>query len=94
VTANIAAALAGDLAPGTVMNVAGGGSITVNGLIELLETVVGRPVRILRQPRQPGDVLQTGGDIEVARRLLGWHPQVSVPEGLAEQVKWHEALRR
>jgi UDP-glucuronate 4-epimerase len=93
VAANLAAGQVADLAPGTVLNVAGGGSITVNGLIELLQTAVGRPVHTAQQPRQPGDVLQTGGTIELAGRLLGWRPQVTVPEGLARQVAWQQSLR-
>jgi len=93
VAANLAAGLVPDVPSGTVLNVAGGGSITVNGLVELLGTVVGRPVRTEEQPRQPGDVQQTGGTIELAERLLGWRPQVAVPEGLAAQVAWQQSLR-
>jgi UDP-glucuronate 4-epimerase len=92
VAANLAAGTTSDLPPGTVLNVAGGGSITVNGLIELLQTTVGRPVHTAQQPRQPGDVLQTGGTIDLAGRLLGWRPQVAVPEGLARQVAWQQSL--
>ncbi|SDY66859.1 Nucleoside-diphosphate-sugar epimerase [Modestobacter sp. DSM 44400] len=92
VAASLAAAEVADLAPGAVVNVAGGGSITVNGLVELLQTVVGRPVHTAEQPRQPGDVLQTGGTIDLAERLLGWRPQVAVPEGLAHQVAWQQSL--
>jgi UDP-glucuronate 4-epimerase len=93
VAANIAAALVPDVPPGTVLNVAGGGSITVNGLVDLLGSVVGRPVRTEEQPRQPGDVQQTGGTIDLADRLLGWQPKVAVPEGLAAQVEWARSLR-
>jgi len=92
VAANLAAGTTSDLPPGTVLNVACGGSITVNGLIELLQTTVGRPVHTAQQPRQPGDVLQTGGTIDLAGRLLGWRPQVAVPEGLARQVAWQQSL--
>jgi len=93
VAANLAAGLTPDVPPGTVLNVAGGGSITVNGLVELLGSIVGRPVRTEEQPRQPGDVQQTGGTIELAGQLLGWRPQVTVPEGLAAQVAWQRSLR-
>jgi len=92
VAANLAAALHPDVAPGTVVNVAGGGSITVNGLVDLLQTTVGRPVRVKHQPEQPGDVRQTGGTVDLAGRVLGWRPQVAVPEGLAQQVAWATSL--
>ena len=91
VAANLAAGNSADVPPGSVINVAGGGSITVNELIELLQTTVGRPVRRAEQPSQPGDVRQTGGTIELAGRLIGWQPQVSVAEGLARQVAWQQS---
>jgi nucleoside-diphosphate-sugar epimerase len=92
VAANLAAATA-DLAPGTVLNVAGGGSISVNGLLAVLATVSGRAIAVDRLPEQPGDVRVTGGSIDRARALLGWSPQVSVAEGLARQYDWQSAWR-
>jgi UDP-glucuronate 4-epimerase len=94
VAANLAAGQGEHVPPGTVLNVAGGGSITVNALVELLQTVVGRPVRTVPEAPQPGDVRQTGGTVELAGRLLGWQPQVAVPEGLARQVSWQQSLAR
>ena len=93
VAANLAAAQTADLAPGTVVNVAGGGSITVNGLVDLLQSLVGRPVRTVREPPQAGDVQQTGGSVELAARLLGWQPRVAVPQGLAQQLAWQRSAR-
>lgn len=91
VAANLAAATTADITPGTVLNVAGGGSITVNALVDLLASTVGRPVRTRREPPQPGDVPQTGGSVALAERVLGWSPRVSVPEGLVRQVAWQRS---
>ncbi len=87
VAANMAAGRA-DLAPGTVMNIAGGGSITVNELVALLGRIAGRELDVERLPEQPGDVRATGGTTELAHRLMGWEPGVDVPEGLAAQYAW------
>jgi len=92
VAANLAAGVA-DTAPGTVINVAGGGSATVNSLLDLLGEISGRPVTIDHQPEQPGDVRATGGSIEQARALLGWVPVVPMRDGLAAQFAWQAALR-
>jgi UDP-glucuronate 4-epimerase len=90
VRANVAAAEA-DVAPGTVVNVAGGGSITVNQLLALLSELTGHDVHVERLPEQPGDVRATGGRIERAAELLGWHPETDVASGLAQQIAWHRA---
>lgn len=83
--ATIAAATA-DLAPGTVLNVAGGQATTVNHVLDLVSECVGREVVRRRLPEQPGDVRATGGAIDRARRLLRWGPEVPLAEGIKRQV--------
>jgi len=87
VEANLSAGTA-DVPAGTVVNVAGGGAVTLDEVIATVERLVGRPVPIEKHPTQAGDVFRTGGAIEAASKLLGWRPAVSVEEGLARQVEW------
>jgi nucleoside-diphosphate-sugar epimerase len=92
VAANLAAATA-DVAPGTVINVAGGGDISMTGLLQLTGDVLGRPIAVDRQPAQPGDVSRTGGSIERAARLLRWSPAVSLADGVRIQATWQRERR-
>lgn len=92
VAANLAAGEA-DVAPGTVVNVAGGGSVSVNGLLALLEELVEGKLDVQRLPDQPGDVRATGGTIARAAEQLHWHPQVDVATGLARQLEWQRAAQ-
>jgi len=92
VAANIAAASA-DVPPGTVVNVAGGGSSTLSDVIRIVEGLTGRAIALDRRGAQAGDVERTGGAIDRARSALGWSPQVSVGDGLARQVDWHVRRR-
>jgi nucleoside-diphosphate-sugar epimerase len=78
--------------PGTVMNVAGGESVTVNGLVDLLGELLGGPVEVTRLPPQPGDVQRTGGVTDRARAFLDWAPQTPLAEGLRRQLVWTRAL--
>lgn len=80
-----------DVAPGTVVNVAGGGSVTINSLVAMLSRILGRELLVERQPEQPGDVRATGGTIERARELLGWVPEVALYDGLVAQHAWQAA---
>ena len=88
VRANVAAALA-DVAPATVVNIAGGGEITLNALIELAGELAGTTIAIDQQPSQPGDARRNGGATDRARALLGWSPQVTLRDGLSAQLDWH-----
>ncbi len=92
VEANVLAAMA-DVEAGTVMNVAGGGSITVAQLLDLVGEVVGRPVPVEWGPPQAGDVERTGGSVDLAKALLGWEPRVDIRSGVTEQVAWHRQRR-
>ncbi len=83
-----------DLSPGTVVNIAGGDSISVNDLLDLVERETGREIAIRRLPMQAGDVEETGGSIELAGELLGWRPLVSIEHGVAAQVAWQRKAPR
>jgi len=83
------AAASADVAPGSVINVAGGESTTVSQLIALVEELTGRDIAVDRGPAQPGDVHRTDGQIERAARWLGWRPQIGLRAGVAQQVTWH-----
>jgi len=91
VRAAIAAATA-DLAPGTVLNVAGGSSTTVNDLVDLVGDVLGASVRVVRLMGQAGDVERSGGSAERAEALLGWKPLMDLRKGVEQQAEWQ--LRR
>ncbi len=80
-------------ASGEVINVATGGTISINELCRLMARVAGvdsRPVHV--EPRL-GDVRNSQADISKARRLLGYEPIVSFEDGLASTIAWYKAGR-
>ena len=40
-------------------------------------------------PARPGDIVHSQGDISKIQRVLGFEPQMSVEEGMAETVRWY-----
>ena len=92
VSANLAAAEC-DCEPGTVVNVAGGSSISMRELLQLAAEVVGQSPVIEQLANQPGDVLRTGGTIDRASKVLGWEPTPELRSGLTAQTDWHRARR-
>ena len=77
-----------DVAPGTVLNVAGGSQVSLAELIERIEVLTGRVITIDQRPVQPGDVTRTGGDTSRIRALLGWTPATDLDAGLAAMADW------
>lgn len=76
-----------------VYNVGAGNPQPVNRLVELLGGGEGHPV--VHVPKRPGEPECTWADITTIRAELGWAPQVSFEQGVAEMLKridyWREA---
>ena len=71
-----------------VFNLGESRTVELRELISLLEKELDTHAIIDRQPPQPGDVPQTFADIEKARRLLGYNPQIQIEEGIHRFVEW------
>jgi nucleoside-diphosphate-sugar epimerase len=87
VEANIRAATS-DVAPGKVMNIAGGSRTTVRQALQLLQEISGRTLNIAYANKQYGDARDTFADTEVAEQVLGYHPLVSLKDGLANEFEY------
>jgi UDP-glucuronate 4-epimerase len=90
VAGNLAAAAA-DVAPGTTVNLAGGGEITLSDLIVMVGKLAGSPVVVEARPMEPGDSRRNGGAVDRAHELLGWEPRVSLEDGIVAQLAWHRS---
>ena len=81
VGANLLAADAAG-AHGEILNVATGGSITVNALADAIGALLDRPVKKIFEPARDADVRASWASLDEARRVLGYEPQVAFEEGL------------
>jgi len=82
VAANLDAAVARVAACGAVLNVAAGGSETVNTLADTIGRLLGLPVERVYAPPRPGDVEQSWADVSLARELIGFEPRIGFEDGL------------
>jgi len=48
----------------------------MNNLIRMLEELIGQEARVEQQPFHPADMYANWANVEKARRLLNWEPQV------------------
>jgi UDP-glucose 4-epimerase len=79
---------------GMVFNVGTGRRFTLNQTLQLLEKIIGKPVRAKYDPPREGDILHSQADIELARKMLGYQPRVGFEEGLLFTWDWYRAARR
>ncbi len=85
VAANLAAAEA-PAANGAVLNIAAGGSETVNALADTVGRLLGREVGRSFEPERPGDVRESWADITAAGEVLGYRPLIDFEEGLRRTI--------
>jgi len=75
---------------GTVYNLGGSEEISANQVISLLEEIIGKPAQVQYAPARPGEQSRTLADTTLAQQRLGFVPQMSLRDGLTEQVRWQE----
>ena len=81
--ANLLAMASPNVGKGEVINIGTGKNYSILEVADL----IGGP-RVFTEPRQ-GEVRETLADISKAKSLLGWEPQISFEEGVAELKRQH-----
>ena len=71
-----------------IFNLGESRTVKLSELIALIESALGKPAVIDRQPLQPGDVPLTFSDISKARARLGYEPRMRVEDGIPLFVDW------
>jgi UDP-glucuronate 4-epimerase len=79
-----------DQSIGEIFNIGTDTTITTGEGIQLVEEILGKPVRIVRKSRRVGDQLKTHANIEKARRVLSYEPTTTPKEGLKREVEWYQ----
>ncbi len=85
----VAGALSYRRTPFEIFNLGESQTTTLSELIASLEFALGKKAEIERLPEQQGDMPLTCADIDKARALLGYNPQVKISEGIPKFVEWY-----
>lgn len=79
---------------GEVLNIGGGGRMSVNQLIKKIEKITGKKAKLKYTEGQKGDVKDTLANITKAKEILNWQPTVKIEEGLEHYIAWFEGITR
>ncbi len=92
-----------DIARGTILglkplgfeliNLGGHETISINDMVTVIENKLGRKANLEYIARNPADVMENWANVDKARRLLGWQPQVGLDDGIGRLVDWYLAER-
>jgi nucleoside-diphosphate-sugar epimerase len=76
-----------------IINLGGHENLTINELIALIESKVGREAIIERYPFPAADMKANLADVSKAGELLGWKPVVDMDSGISRTIEWYNANR-
>ena len=76
-----------------IINLGGHETITINNLVRLVEEVTGKKAQVVHGPPDRADMLANWANVDKARQLLGWQPQVGLREGIGTLVAWYNQER-
>lgn len=60
-------------------------------VVELIEGLLGKKAKVIKEPMQPGDVKETYADIAASERDLGFSPATPLDVGLPKFIEWYRA---
>jgi nucleoside-diphosphate-sugar epimerase len=81
---------------GTILNICGDETISLNDVIKVLETISEGKVLIKRLPPRLGDQFITSGSNSLAKEILNWQPKYNIVVGLTQQYRYtleHSQIR-
>jgi nucleoside-diphosphate-sugar epimerase len=74
---------------GQVLNIAGGGRVSLLEVLDTLTDLTDRPIDPIFMPPRDGDIRDSQADITKARERVGFQPSVPFREGLRRTLEWH-----
>ncbi|MEE8348848.1 MAG: SDR family oxidoreductase [Acidobacteriota bacterium] len=75
---------------GKSLNVACGQPFTLNQLVEVLGSIVGRRLNVDYQSARPAEVRHSVADVSQAREFIGFEAAISLADGLGRTVRWFQ----
>ena len=81
-------------APYRIYNIGNNRPVELMHLVHCLETALGRQAEKRLLPMQPGDVPATFADVDDLSRDVGFHPSVSIEEGVRRFTSWYREYHK
>jgi len=92
----VAAVKAACIAPkaeGELFNIASGSRITINGLVNMINNILGKEIQPKYEEARPGDIRHSLADTTKAEEMLGFRPRSSIMDGLSSAAEWYRKAR-
>jgi UDP-glucuronate 4-epimerase len=75
-----------------LINLGRGAPVLLADFVQIIEALAGRKARLVPAPMMDADIAYTFADTTKAQRLLGYHPRISVEEGVTQFWRWYQRV--
>lgn len=89
IEANLRACIAPSSAAGESFNIAFGGRESLIDMYDVLCKALDKDITPIFGDQRAGDIKHSNADIDKAKKILGYNPQWSFEQGMAEVVEWY-----
>jgi UDP-glucuronate 4-epimerase len=76
-----------------IINLGGHQPLSLNELIRILEKMIGKKAQVKQLPANPADIRASLANVEKAKRILDWQPEVGLEDGIGRLVEWYNVER-
>ncbi len=76
-------------APYRIFNIGNRQPVRIGDYVKAIEHRLGKKAEIILRPAQPGDMTDTFADITAIEEATGYHPTVSIEQGVGAFVDWY-----
>lgn len=76
-----------------ILNIGSGKPYSLKELLAMLEKVIGVKANVKKRPSHSASVEETYADIQKAKRILKWEPEIGLEEGIIRLVIWFKQNR-
>jgi len=77
-----------------VLNLGGHETLKINKLVQILEEMTGKQAELQYKPAHPADMQANWANIDKARGILKWEPDINLLDGIAQTVEWYQSERQ
>jgi len=85
----IKAACIAPKAEGELFNIGTGSRITINGLVNMINGILGKEIQPKYEEARPGDIRHSLADTTKAQEMLGYRPRTAIMDGLESTIEWY-----
>lgn len=75
------------------INIGRGIEVTDDEIFDAVKTATNSPIEKKYADFRPGEVLRISLNIELAKKVLGWYPKVSLTNGIQSYINWYRNRR-